>query len=53
MLPLTFQVRVKRSEPWPTQTPLTQACAEVQVRPQAPQFALLEVRSRQVPLQSV
>ena len=42
---------MKRSDPWPTHTPLTQACVAVHARPQAPQLALSLVRLRQVPEQ--
>jgi hypothetical protein len=51
MSPLTFHVRVKRSDPWPTQTPLTQACDGPQTRPHAPHEAASLVRLRQVPEQ--
>jgi hypothetical protein len=51
MSPLTFHVSVKRSDPWPTQTPLTQACDAPHTFPQAPHAAVSLVRSRQVPEQ--
>lgn len=52
MSPLMFQVRVKRSEPCPTHTPLTQAALVAQARPQAPQLSRSVWRFVQLPLHS-
>jgi hypothetical protein len=53
MSPLTLQVSVKRSAPWPTQVLAAQACPAEHTRPQAPQLALSVVRSRHTPEQLV
>jgi len=44
---------VKRRDPWPTHTALTQACEAPHARPQAPQLALLVWRLTHTPLQLV
>ncbi len=53
MSPFVLQVSVKRSEPSPTQTPLTHAWPAPHARPQTPQLAVSLARLRQVPEQLV
>ena len=50
---MVFHVSVKRSAPWPTQTPAAHACPAEHARPQAPQLALSLWRSRHTPEQLV